>query len=77
MLLVPEAYVALFKLNAEGYAKPRPLVFPKITGGEEKALLAPTLGAVFLFRYYLKVMAPPPALLMLPYFLVVFTRRVR
>lgn len=46
------------------------------TGGDENYFM-PALYRFFLFRFYLKAMPPPPALLMLPYFLVVFTSKVR
>jgi hypothetical protein len=47
------------------------------TGGDENYLI-PALDMFFLFKDYLKVMAPPPpTLLKFPYFFVVFTSNVR
>jgi hypothetical protein len=58
-----------------GWAIPIPLPFP-ITGGDENCF-TPEAGVLFLLRYCLKVIAPPPALLIFPYFLVVFTNKVK
>jgi len=53
-------------------------IFPAFptTGGDENYLI-PALEIFFLFRFYLNAIPPPPARLIFPYFLVVFTKRVK